>query len=149
MANVPYLTILQCDRTKPCSACCARGHPRECQFTLSEGTAFGPIQQSLELRKLRAENQKLKEQLWQAKIPVPGDNDDEGSLTGHGVTGFRANQRRFGAEEPMESLYFGTPGFASIVEDVGRESFFLVPRTHPCTVRRLTRRTEEFDSHNA
>ena len=116
------LIHLQCDRTKPCSACCARGLPKECHFVLGEGTEFGPIQQSLELRKLRGENQRLKERLIAAKLPLSDDSDeDDTSSTGRGGPSNRraaSRQKRFRTTENTDSLYFGSPGLANVISDV-------------------------------
>ncbi|GAM85151.1 hypothetical protein ANO11243_031550 [Dothideomycetidae sp. 11243] len=109
---------VKCDRTKPCSACCARGHPKECHFILGEGTTFGPIQQSLELRRLRAENQRLKECLLEAKVSVSGDSDDGGPSSAQPAGSSRFAQRRLAADEPGDTIYFGTPSFASVTTDV-------------------------------
>lgn len=113
---------LQCDRTKPCSACCARGHPKECEFVVGEGNDYSPIQQSYEIRKLRAENQKLKERLQQARLTGSGeDNEDDESSDRKSSKTSRATasrQRRFKTGERVDNLYFGTPGLANIVADV-------------------------------
>lgn len=86
---------------------------------LGEGTEFGPIQQSLELRKLRAENQRLKERLLLNKMPVSGDSEKEGRTSAAASSSSnRTTQRRFGTDEPTDSLYFGSPGLASIIADV-------------------------------
>ncbi|KAH0363570.1 hypothetical protein KCU65_g7324, partial [Aureobasidium melanogenum] len=111
---------VKCDRTKPCSACCARGLPKECHFVLGEGAEFGPIQQSLELRRLRAENQRLKERLLAERSSL-----SEGSETEEGSANVRTNsitrqpnrQRRFRASEQIDSIYFGSPGLASVIAD--------------------------------
>ena len=109
----------QCDRTKPCSACCARGHPRECQFTLTEGTDFGPIQQSHEVRRLRAENKRLKERLLQAKLPLnAGDVDDDAHHEEPASRSLRAVQKRFSSDDATDNIYFGSPGLASVLQDV-------------------------------
>lgn len=112
---------LQCDRTKPCSACCARGHPKECEFVVGEGNDYSPIQQSYEIRKLRAENQKLKERLQQARLTGSGDDDDDEESSDRKSSKTRATasrQRRFKTGERVDNLYFGTPGLANIVSDV-------------------------------
>ncbi|KAF2151802.1 hypothetical protein K461DRAFT_157483 [Myriangium duriaei CBS 260.36] len=112
---------VKCDRTHPCSACCARGHPKDCFFVAGEGT-FVPMQQSAELRRLRAENQRLKERLLESKVSVSGDSDDGGPSVGQtsGITRF--GQRKFGADEPAETIYFGSPSFASVVADLNTVS---------------------------
>ncbi|PSK60327.1 hypothetical protein B9Z65_477 [Elsinoe australis] len=109
---------VRCDRTKPCSACCARGHPKDCHFKLGEGTTFGPIQQSLELRKLRAENQQLKERLLEAKSGGGTESDDGQQSAGQSASGTRTTQRRFGLEEPGDSIYFGNPALANVAQDL-------------------------------
>lgn len=89
---------------------------------LGEGTEFGPIQQSLELRKLRAENQRLKERLIAAKVSLSDDSDDgDTSSTGRvGPVSRRAvnRQKRFKTGDHTDSLYFGTPGLANVIQDV-------------------------------
>ncbi|KAL1297949.1 hypothetical protein AAFC00_006461 [Neodothiora populina] len=124
---------VKCDRTKPCSACCARGSPKECHFVLGEGTEFGPIQQSLELRKLRAENQRLKERLLAAKVSLSDDSeDDDGSSTGkpgHSNRRGTNRQKRFRTGDHTDSLYFGSPGLANVISDVEPKSLaFTIPR---------------------
>lgn len=119
----------QCDRTKPCSACCARGHPKECDFVTTEGNDYGQISQSYEIRDLRRENQKLREQLRDARArSSAGDDDDDiespdrsGSKATSRATA--AKQRRFRTGERIDNLYFGTPGLTSIVSDVSIVSF--------------------------
>jgi len=112
----------QCDRTKPCSACCARGHPRECEFVVGEGNDYSPIQQSYEIRKLRAENQRLKERLQAARLSHSGEDDDDGDSGEQKSSRMvsrtaAARQRRFRTGERIDNLYFGTPGLANIVSD--------------------------------
>jgi hypothetical protein len=122
-----YLSILslttQCDRTKPCSACCARGLPKECHFVLGEGADFGPIQQSLELRRLRAENQRLKERLLADRTSLSEDSETEDGSSGVRTvsTGRRpSRQRRFRANDQTDSIYFGSPGLANVIADVSK-----------------------------
>ncbi|KAF2657015.1 hypothetical protein K491DRAFT_743597 [Lophiostoma macrostomum CBS 122681] len=116
---------VKCDRTKPCSACCARGQPKECQF-VAEGGDYAPIQQSYELRKLRTENLRLKERLRASKIPIE-DNETEhatspGPLYGD-PPGSRSHKRRTGrprrfqGSEWSDSIYFGSPGLANLVNE--------------------------------
>lgn len=115
---------MKCDRTKPCSACCARGHPRECEFIVGEGSDYSPIQQSYEIRKLRAENQRLKERLQASRLPHSGDEDDDDAELTDSKTAkttsraAAARQRRFKTSDRVDNLYFGTPGLANIVHDV-------------------------------
>jgi hypothetical protein len=121
------LTPIQCDRTKPCSACCARGQPKDCHFVAEDGD-YAPIQQSYELRKLRAENLRLKERLRASRIPIEDEESDfEASPDSHlgersGSSQRRriAKQRRFQGSEWQDSIYFGSPGLASVVTDVGK-----------------------------
>lgn len=90
---------------------------------LGEGTEFGPIQQSLELRKLRSENQRLKERLLAAKVSLSDDSDeDDGSSTGKQGQSTRrgvGRQKRFRTGDHTDSLYFGSPGLANVISDVG------------------------------
>jgi len=121
------LTQRQCDRTKPCSACCARGAPKQCEFR-AEGGDYTPIQQSYELRKLRAENLRLKERLRASRIPI---EDDETEFTPSPASPFgerpasssykrrTARQKRFQGSEWTDSIYFGSPGLANVISDVG------------------------------
>ena len=113
----------QCDRTKPCSACCARGHPKECEFIVGEGNDYSAIQQSYELRKLRTENQQLKQKLHAAQLLHSDDEDEDdrssdrkGSASTSKASA--ARQRRFKTGSRIDNLYFGTPGLANIVSDV-------------------------------
>lgn len=111
---------------KPCSACCARGQPKECHF-IAEGGDYTPIQQSYELRKLRAENSRLQERLRASKIAI---NDDEGDRTasapsrhgeGPASGSYRrrtAKQRRFQGPEWSDSIYFGSPALANVINEV-------------------------------
>lgn len=115
---------VKCDRTKPCSACCARGAPKECHF-VAEGGDYAPIQQSYELRKLRAENLRLKERLRASRIAIEDNDSDQssGSQPGEGsrassIKKRTARQKRFQGSEWSDSLYFGSPGLANIITDV-------------------------------
>ncbi|KAK3676570.1 hypothetical protein LTR78_003344 [Recurvomyces mirabilis] len=112
---------VKCDRTKPCSACCARGHPKDCEFVVGEGNDYSPIQQSYEIRKLRQENQRLKERLQAARLSHSGDEeDDEDAFEQKGSKNSRsaaAKQRRFKTTDRVDNLYFGTPSLANIVHD--------------------------------
>ncbi|KAM0720357.1 hypothetical protein Q7P37_004493 [Cladosporium fusiforme] len=113
---------VKCDRTIPCAACCARGHPKECQFIVGDGNDYSPIQQSYEIKDLRRENQRLREQLRDARAKQStGDDDDvESPDRSSGKTTSRAaaaKQRRFRTNERIDNIYFGTPGLANIVSD--------------------------------
>ncbi|EMC99867.1 hypothetical protein BAUCODRAFT_353091 [Baudoinia panamericana UAMH 10762] len=112
---------VKCDRIKPCSACCARGQSKECEFVVGEGNDYSPIQQSYELRKLRAENQHLRERLQAATLShSAGENDiGDAGLKSPCAAGKAAGvrQRRFRTGERIDNLYFGTPGLANVVND--------------------------------
>lgn len=117
---------VKCDRTKPCSACCARGVPKECHF-VAEGGDYAPIQQSYELRKLRAENLRLKERLRNSRISIEDDNSDESSGSQPGdrsrassMKRRAARQKRFQGSEWSDSIYFGSPGLATVIADVSK-----------------------------
>ncbi|KAF1830280.1 hypothetical protein BDW02DRAFT_559327 [Decorospora gaudefroyi] len=116
---------VKCDRTEPCSACCARGSPRDCHFVAEDGN-YTPIQQSYALRKLRTENLHLKERLRALKIPVDGDDYDHAASPDsfqHGARSKKSHptkQKRFhGSSEWRDSIYFGTPGLSSVMVDFG------------------------------
>jgi hypothetical protein len=124
--ELPSLTIPQCDRTKPCSACCARGLPKECHFVAEDG-AYAPIQQSYELRKLRAENLRLKERLrasnmWtdddEAERPASPDSRFGSSSANRSHKRRGPKQHRFQGPEWPDSLYFGSPGLANVINEV-------------------------------
>ncbi|OAL45787.1 hypothetical protein IQ07DRAFT_603723 [Pyrenochaeta sp. DS3sAY3a] len=133
---------VKCDRTKPCSACCARGIPKECHF-VTEGGDYAPIQQSYELRKLRAENITLKERLRANGLFI---EDEESTAPVNALLKredglFSPTKRRpfvHGQSENHEwqdSLYFGSPSLAHILNDInlgpGSASLaYLMPRAH-------------------
>ncbi|CAN9191727.1 unnamed protein product [Alternaria alternata] len=128
---------VKCDRTKPCSACCARGSPRDCYFIAEDGN-YAPIQQSYELRKLRAENLRLKERLRSCQIPL--DDDDagreispdsvsrEGAATSHKRR--TTKQKRFQTSEWQDSIYFGSPGLATVVSDFAAADTSCLPLSY-------------------
>nr|OQO30757.1 hypothetical protein B0A51_02453 [Rachicladosporium sp. CCFEE 5018] len=94
----------------------------ECEFIVGEGNDYSPIQQSYEIRKLRSENQKLKERLRDARLLYSGDEvdaDESPDGTGSKVVSraTAAKQRRFRTSDRIDNIYFGTPGLASIVSD--------------------------------
>lgn len=68
----------QCDRTKPCSACCSSGRPTECHFIVSDGSEYVPIQQSQEIRELRLENKRLREQVLDTCVTLIEDYGHQG-----------------------------------------------------------------------
>lgn len=121
---------VKCDRTKPCSACCARGAPKDCHF-VAEGGDYAPIQQSYELRRLRAENLRLKERLRASRISLEDDGSDESSEHWPGsrsrsssIKRRTARQKRFQGSEWSDSIYFGSPSLANIITDVSRTIYF-------------------------
>ncbi|KAH7092474.1 hypothetical protein FB567DRAFT_238482 [Paraphoma chrysanthemicola] len=115
---------VKCDRTKPCSACCARGQPKDCHF-VAEGGDYAPIQQSYELRKLRQENMRLKERLRARQNSIEDEDSDPaaspdsqlGERPGSSQKRRTTKQRRFQGSEWQDSIYFGSPGLASVVKD--------------------------------
>lgn len=95
---------------------------------MADGGDYAPIQQSYEIRKLRAENLRLKERLRASKVPSEEHESDlEGSPDsqfGERPTGLSqrrraAKQKRFQGSEWSDSIYFGSPGLANVVIDVG------------------------------
>jgi hypothetical protein len=117
---------VKCDRTKPCSACCARGAPKDCHF-VAEGGDYAPIQQSYELRKLRAENLRLKERLRTSRISIEDNDSDQSSESqlgdgsrGSSVKRRAARQKRFQGSQWSDSIYFGSPGLANVIADVSK-----------------------------
>ncbi|OCL14757.1 hypothetical protein AOQ84DRAFT_371003, partial [Glonium stellatum] len=118
---------VKCDRTKPCSACCARGQPKECHFVVAEGGDYSPIQQSYELRKLRAENLRLKERLRAGVFSLADDQSDRPTSPDRPVSetswmramkrSTSSRQRRFKSQEQSDNLYFGSPGLANVIND--------------------------------
>ena len=94
---------------------------------MAEGGDYTPIQQSYELRKLRAENLRLKERLRASKIPIEDEEAEHTSspdpLYGEAL-GSRSykrrsgRQRRFQGSEWSDSIYFGSPGLANIAHEV-------------------------------
>ncbi|SMY18640.1 unnamed protein product [Zymoseptoria tritici ST99CH_1A5] len=125
---------VKCDRTKPCSACCARGHPKECEFVVGEGNDYSPIQQSYEIRKLRNENQRLRQRLQESRLSQSGEEDeDDGSpdqKTSKSMSRTATRQRRFKTGERVDNLYFGTPGLATVVADFANLQFGSQSLTH-------------------
>ncbi|KAJ4399986.1 hypothetical protein N0V91_009059 [Didymella pomorum] len=143
---------VKCDRTKPCSACCARGAPKECHF-VAEGGDYAPIQQSYELRKLRAENLRLKERLRTSKIYIEDDDSDQSSESQPGdrsrasSTKRRvARQKRFQGSEWSDSIYFGSPGIANIIADFATVN--LTPRHAQSLAHHMPRGPDIFISNS-
>lgn len=55
-----------------------RGHPEDCVFLVGEGSDYKPIRQSYEIRELRRQNIKLKEQLRDSRPWYLGNNEYDG-----------------------------------------------------------------------
>lgn len=86
--------------------------------------------QAVELRQSRAENVRLKERLRkllsEKQVKLDEFEDEDTLLSENGVrrppkvpskpAGLR--QRKFMSAEPTDNLYFGTPGLASVINDV-------------------------------
>ncbi|RMZ68569.1 fungal specific transcription factor [Pyrenophora seminiperda CCB06] len=112
---------VKCDRTKPCSACCVRGSPRDCHFIAEDGN-YAPIRQSYELRKLRAENLRLKEKLHALRIPVDGEDLKHARVLDSQFgerppSWHKRKQQSFPSFESHENIYFGSPGLATVVNE--------------------------------
>lgn len=56
----PVSLISQCDRVKPCHACCAHGYPSKCIYESIPDDDLHPINQAEEIRNLRAEIRDLR-----------------------------------------------------------------------------------------
>ena len=100
---------------------------------VGEGVDYGPIQQSYELRKLRAENLRLKEQLRAGKFATSDEEEeayspvDGGFRNGANVgSKLGARQKKFRSQDAADSLYFGSPGLANIVNDVCQKALHLL-----------------------
>lgn len=57
----------QCDRVKPCHACCAHGYPSKCVYEDAPDEEARPISQAEEIRNLRAEIQDLRARVHETK----------------------------------------------------------------------------------
>ncbi|CAA9961076.1 Fungal trans multi-domain protein [Pyrenophora teres f. maculata] len=112
---------VKCDRTKPCSACCVRGSPRDCHFITEDGN-YTPIRQSYELRKLRAENLRLKQRLNSLRISVDGEDLEYAqavdSQSGEKLPSWhKRKQQSFQTLESRDSIYFGSPGLTTVINE--------------------------------
>ncbi|EFQ89555.1 hypothetical protein PTT_14122 [Pyrenophora teres f. teres 0-1] len=112
---------VKCDRTKPCSACCVRGSPRDCHFITEDGN-YTPIRQSYELRKLCAENLRLKERLNSLRISVDGEDLEHAqamdSQSGEKPPSWhKRKQQSFQPLESRDSIYFGSPGLTTVINE--------------------------------
>jgi hypothetical protein len=113
----------QCDRTKPCSACCASGHPRKCVFEADRTGDYGPISQSYEIRELRRENQRLKEELCDVRAEQPGESDENVGARGKPRVrvpsrAAAARKKKLRYNEWSHNIYFGTPAVGNVIADV-------------------------------
>jgi hypothetical protein len=96
------------------------------------------VLQAVELRQTRAENVRLKERLRKflsEKQVKPDEYENEDTLLAENglrqppkvpskPTGLR--QRKFMTAEPTDNLYFGSPGLASVINDVSFASASLI-----------------------
>lgn len=68
---------MQCDRIKPCQACCIRGLPSECEYVATNEDRY-LISQSDAIESLRNEVARLKQRLVELNISdSPTDNDNK------------------------------------------------------------------------
>jgi hypothetical protein len=94
-----------------------------------------PVQQSYELRKNRVEIVRLKKLLLFHDIPFDIDETDGlptptadsqyGDASRHygNRRGIRQRQKRFGGKEWSDNIYFGSPGMASVLNEVRSVSY--------------------------
>jgi hypothetical protein len=136
----------QCDRTKPCSACCASGCPSECHFSVGDGSDFAPIQQSYEIRELRLENKRLREQLLdtsahQMEQDIHQSKSDRFDMITKGSTyGTSTKRQRLVVKYAPEKT---SNGFVSLVEvridsGTGLSNVLIDPPCSSSTCRLLT-----------
>ncbi|KAI9734393.1 MAG: hypothetical protein M1834_002500 [Cirrosporium novae-zelandiae] len=123
---------VKCDRVKPCQACCARGRPYDCAYTNEE--IRQPISQAQEIRRLRKVIQELTrgkiepQDLIDGYIKLEDEDfaDSPGSAESLADRQFfsekptRLKQWKSKIQEPRDSLFFGSPGMASIVDDFAK-----------------------------
>lgn len=100
---------------------------------MAEEGDYPPIQQSYELKRLQAENLRLKERLRASRIPIEDDEADcsasPNSQHGEGPVNRShrrrtTKQHRFQGSEWSDSLYFGSPGLANVINEVGHCSSY-------------------------
>lgn len=113
----------QCDRTKPCSACCASGRPKECVFEADQTGDYGPISQSYEIRELRRESQMLKKELCDVRTGRPDENNEDTVAHGKSSVGSfscvaAARKKKFESNARSDNIYFGTPEVTHAIANV-------------------------------
>lgn len=121
--------ILQCDRIQPCTACSLHQIAGMCQYDLTE-TERQPILQAEALKEkdkaiasLRNELQLLQSQ---PRVKMEPRDDDLAMDPSHrlpmaSIASSRpvnVRQRRYQGSMLNDSIYFGTPGTTSVVEEV-------------------------------
>lgn len=93
-------------------------------FIVGEGNDYSAIKQSYEIRNLRRDVERLRQQLDDARARRSVDDNDEDDGPpdrSNAKTASRAKaarQRRLRTNERVDNIYFGTPGLANIVSDV-------------------------------
>ncbi|KAF2791298.1 hypothetical protein K505DRAFT_363937 [Melanomma pulvis-pyrius CBS 109.77] len=145
---------VKCDRTTPCSACCARGEPKECEYITNSGD-FVPIQQSYEIRKLRQENLRLKERLRVNQIPIEDVKAEHlaspdsrlSDKTASSLHKRHTTRRRpFEGSKWPDSIYFGSPGLANVIEDFAYVN--LTPMSTQSLAHLMPRGADMYTSQN-
>lgn len=113
------LNIRQCDRIKPCSACCLSGRPKACDFSSQEADDDGPVQQSDEIERLRKENSKLKEEIDKLQDHMFTNYGDDMEISSGLPKALLSAWRRCSMTgNRTDNLYFGTPDLKSITSGV-------------------------------
>ena len=95
---------------------------------VAEGGDYSPIQQSYELRKLRAENLRLKELLRAGAFPLIDEQNERPTSSDRPMVetpwkramkrSASSRQKRFKSQEQSDNLYFGSPSLANVINDV-------------------------------
>lgn len=125
----PDSNLLQCDRIQPCTACSLHQIAGMCQYDLTE-TERQPILQAEALKKKDKAIASLRNELQllqgQPRIKMEPRDDDSSMERPHrmpvaSITSNRpahARAQHYQAGAPNDSIYFGTPGTTSVVEQV-------------------------------
>jgi hypothetical protein len=90
-------------------------------FVTDAGNDYQPIRQSYELRELRKENELLKKLLQNAGLSTTAEsngNEESGERGSRGARRSAAPQRRFRTQDRIDNIYFGTPGLATMLQEV-------------------------------